>query len=759
MIIDKENMFKAALATGINIFAGAGFSSLPDSTGNRLPLASELCAEICSHFSLNPSYKDDLEMLSAILQTRSDQQFQEYLRKKYTVKSYNSLYDCLNKISIHSFITTNIDNLIQCVYDNSTRYHLHDITYYGAGKSGRSKIPFIPLHGNVKNLSSRLYFGKNELTNVDEKNHELFTAMETKLHEAPTLFWGYGFHDASVLRRITSVLSDRHHDVWVMCLPGDRNIDYFRDLGCFVIVGDTRELLSWINNNCEPSPEAPTQTNLSGILANYQIPTVNMVETVSAENYYSVGETSWYAILNSYSVERSIISDLYNCALGGNNIIAVGISFSGKTTAMMQLSLKYNTDAIKIVLRRTLTHEEATTIINTIGNQKAVVFIDDCCDNADACKLFMQKSNILTIGFANDYTYEMTKHLFTGMRYKVIYIDELDSADAQKIYEAIPQQIRKANYTPRLSLDEKYSMIEFLEKNVNTFISKKRITSILLEIRKKSRECFETIALAAYLVANKSLLNTDVMVSYFGSGNYDYIKKIIDKTEGYLNDYSNNCLYPEDQDYYSLRSSIFAELALEALKDGFKVDFSKCIRRFIENVSRFKIYNYYIFKRTAYDARFFNSVFGTAANDLYERIYRSDPNPYALQQWALYKSYNGDLPDAYATIDEAINLAPNNFSIKNSRAIILFESNKNFDSKNAEENRIEAMEILRQCYQSDKRKVYHAQKYADFAIFLAEKYDDYTYIDEAKEWLNDIFEKGESQSWTTKDLLKRLNNL
>lgn len=87
--IDKIEMFKEALSTGINLFTGAGFSKLPDATGNTLPDASELCGEICHNFSISATYTNDLERLSNIVNLRAKTQFQEYLRKKYTVTSYN----------------------------------------------------------------------------------------------------------------------------------------------------------------------------------------------------------------------------------------------------------------------------------------------------------------------------------------------------------------------------------------------------------------------------------------------------------------------------------------------------------------------------------------------------------------------------------------------------------------------------------------------------------------------------------------------
>ena len=249
--IDKIEMFKEALSTGINLFTGAGFSKLPDATGNTLPDASELCGEICHNFSISATYANDLERLSNIVNLRAKTKFQEYLRKKYTVTSYNKLYDVLNLVKINSFITTNIDNIIQCVMDHSTNYSLHSVVEYGAAKKDPSVIPFIPLHGNVKDITSHLYFGKNELANVDRDNRELFDTMHAKLLEAPTLFWGYGFHDNAIERTIARIFEKKRQEIWIQCMPGNDNIEYFRDLGCYVIEGTTENLLLWIQKNCK----------------------------------------------------------------------------------------------------------------------------------------------------------------------------------------------------------------------------------------------------------------------------------------------------------------------------------------------------------------------------------------------------------------------------------------------------------------------------------------------------------------------------
>ena len=50
--IDDRNTFFDKLKTGINLFTGAGFSVLESPSGNRLPVASELCEDICTKFKL-----------------------------------------------------------------------------------------------------------------------------------------------------------------------------------------------------------------------------------------------------------------------------------------------------------------------------------------------------------------------------------------------------------------------------------------------------------------------------------------------------------------------------------------------------------------------------------------------------------------------------------------------------------------------------------------------------------------------------------
>ena len=755
--IDKVEMFKEALFTGINLFTGAGFSKLPDATGKSLPDASELCGEICHNFSISAAYGNDLERLSNIVNLRAKTQFQEYLRKKYTVTSYNKLYDVLNIVKINSFITTNIDNIIQCVMDYSADYSLHSVVEYGAAKKDPSVIPFIPLHGNVKDITSHLYFGKSELANVDSDNRELFDTMHAKLLEAPTLFWGYGFHDNAIERTIAQVFEKKKQEIWIQCMPGSDNVEYFRDLGCYVIEGNTEELLNWIQQNCKSPVTQVSPTKKYESIKRYFIPTVNQIETVSLEDYYTNGYTHWYCILSGYPYETKNVNLLYELSLTEKNVIAIGIPFSGKTTNMMQLAAK-SKGSVKIIISDS-TPDEAQRIINVLRGQNAIVFLDNCCDDAYVTKLFMQQPNMRVIGFCDDYAFESSKHLFDSIPYLRVEISELPIDDAQRIYEKIPELLRADKFSFKQQENEKFSMLEMINQNVKGVLSKERVRTLMQKVQRSSSEAFQVISLATYLTCNKSSLSTDILCSFYDTTDYEKLNRILSSAKGYLQELDVE-IAPDalDQSYYSVRSNLFAHLAFSVLLNDFRVAFGDVIRRFILNVSSYKVYKYYIFKRSAFDARNFNKLFGNTAHDLYEHIYRFDESAYTLQQWALYKAYLGDFAGAFADIDKAVNKSSNNFSIKNSRAIILFEANKKQKTAKAEAGMEEAMQILQQCFSSDKRKVYHAQKYAEFSLFLAKEWDNPYYLAQAKEWLKTIVDRKESTSIRTMTLLKEVSS-
>lgn len=739
--IDKEGLFKKALEDGINLFTGAGFSSLPDKDGNYLPKADELAIEICEKFLINKVYSNDLEKVSTIAKVRAKDEFDSFLRNRFKVSTYNELYKNLNLINIESFITTNIDNIIQCVMDDSNRYFLSNMSQYGATRKSFDTISFIPLHGNVNNIDKNMYFGNFELASVSQDNSNLFQKMYSELRGKATFFWGYGFHDSSVSNIIAEVIENKKNDIWIQCMPGDNNIDFFRELGCYIVESSTEEILQWIGSEFQNNvAEEKNEVNLykNKFLKNYMIPTINQIEVVSTEDFYQNGRTHWHNILAGLPYNTSSINEVYNKMQKSKNIIITGMPLSGKTVLLMQLAAKAN-ENFKFFISD-FTEEKVRLFVNNLNGAQVTVFVDEFCEDIVAYKALMKLKNVNFVGITDSGSFETTKHLIEEIDFERMEFGELSRVEAQMIFNSIPPSVRQHEFKYKKNEYERFSMFELMLGNVRGILTENRIEKVLNQLQQNSQEGFEIVALSVYFQRNKSIINMDVLLSYFGM-TYQTIMNLISEVQDYLSNV--DIVFEKDeyyQDYFNLRSDLFSYWASRILCDQlYKAEYSKVIRRFINNVQPHKIYKYYIFKRSAFDASLFKNLFNDEAHDLYNIIYGRDASAYTLQQMALYKAYLKDFKHAFIDIDKALTIKPKNFSIQNSRAIILFEANKEKKTELAVTGMRDAMDILQKCYKSDKRKNYHAIKYAKFALFLFNNHQIIDYIEQAFDWLNFIY--------------------
>lgn len=742
MKIENQQLFLEKLRTGISFFTGAGFSTLPNDKGEILPMAAGLAEELVKKFEIDEIFKDDL---SYITEQIPPIELDEFLREKYTVKSYNPLYKCINKIKMHAYVTTNIDNIIRKVVDDGDVYYLNNIREYGAPTYNPNELVYIPLHGDVINKNDTLYFSKFEMTQVTTKNKDLFDSMYIYLCKKPILFIGYSFNDSGVLQVINELLDKGAHDIWVQCLTSDKkNITLFKKKGCNIIEGTTEELLAWINSQ-DIATDTVSSCNLKdSSLKHYLIPNMSKVTSVPNSEYYQMGDTQWYHILADVPYERSAINAIYNDALIIKHIIIVGEHFSGKTTMLMQLAIKV-TETNKIYMD-TPTLEEAKFICKKLKDQKLWIFIKNCTGDIEALKLLAQQPHFYIIGTSHDYQFETIKHLIDGcFVYKTTNISELSKNDAQGIFNKIPNSLKQKNfkYKENGQSYDKYSMLEFIGLNVSISFPKTKIRTIFNQTLRNNKKLFEILALTSYLSENYSAISYEIIARYFNINVYPEAFNLVNETKEYLTRHQ----YEEMDtfsDYYVLRSKLFSQYARSLLLNEFKHEYALIIEKFIKNIPLYVIVKYHIFSRKAYDSNLFYSLFAyDKAIDLYTLLYNSSSNCYILQQSALCKMRFRHYKEAFVDIDKALNIAPNNFSIQNSQAIILFEANKQEKTEEALKFLKNAMDILKQCYLNDKRKVYHAQKFSEFAIFLNDEYECNDYIEDAEKWLLEIINNPE----------------
>ena len=754
--IDNKELLIDKMKKGICLFTGAGFSTIPDDDGNSLPVGKVLAQELMERFNIDKIFENDLQYIA---DQCPKNELDDYLRKRYTVKSYNKAYDAINLINIKTLVTTNIDNIIQCVVENGNKYYINNMREYGASLNKSNELYFIPLHGNVLDFVSPLYFGAMELTQVTSENKDLFDAMFSRLKKESIVFLGYSFKDAGVMTIVKKLIDAGEHDIWIQCLESDKiQIAYFEKIGCNIIQANTAEILSWINSTFVSNNPNTDKDNDLIELKQYRVPSVANTQVISINEFFQQGNTNWYSVINRIPYERSAVTKVYNDALQ-KNVIVIGESFTGKTTLLMQLALKVN-DINKFYVDMP-TKSEAEYICKMIGDNDAWVFIKNCTADIQAFKAFAHHQNIKVVGTSNDYQYDTIRHLIDGeISYKTIDISALSRDEARSIYNILQPSTKQQHfsYKDSLSPNEKYSMFEFIGKNVKDAYTRKRIRNTLKSALQNDIKVFNIIALTAYLTEHYSALSYDIVSAFFNIPTYPNAYNLIQKCKNYLRNYSE---YESDSDYYVLRSKLFATNINVLLSNEFKTEYANVIEKFVKNVSPYYILNFDMFKRKGYDADLFYKLFSyEKCNELFLSLCNSVDNCYVLQQWALCKMKFKRYKEAFADIDRALSLAPNNFSISNSRAIILFEANKNVKNDSSLQSLKEAMEILKKCYTNDKRKTYHGQKFTEFAIYLKEHFNCDDYLFDAKEWIDAIaIEQGENVSKQTIRLQQKLNNL
>lgn len=757
--ISSEALFIANLDSGINLFAGSGFSLLKNDKGKKLFDQFELKEALCKKFKFDNSNDYTLdELCELIVHENSVKEFNDFLRKVFTVNEYNPLYDNLLKIKIKSFITTNIDNLFQRIVAKSKYCTLNDVTYYGLAKESDNVIDFLPLHGSVTK-ESNLLFTKSQIASAGKTYEKYFDVFKCQIRKRATIFLGYGFKDSGIMNMLLPEMENNRSNIWIMCLPEDRkSIEYYERLGYNLVIGNTEEFLKWVNENIKG--REINQDNIDKTFLNqYLIPSqTNNFEKISIENYYQRGICNWNNILNGHPAETHYLNEVRNLFLENRErtLIVTGISFSGKSTLAMQVALQMQHLENSVLYVDSLLENEAERLIDQIRGKQCLLIFDNCTNDIRALNLLVLQKNINIIAFSNDYLFEISKHLIE-VEYKRIDICELDQDDINHIYQKIPFNIKK-NFNIKRNKSEKFSMIEFMHSVLKNPYSEKSVKVLLERLKEKSKHAFEIFEISIYLCINQSLLSMDALISYTGVY-YSKIHKYISDINSLLNSIDES-IYQDlgNQDYYSIRSKIFAYYSNICLIKYFKNHYRNVIEKFIYNLNPYSIYRVNLFKKKAFDAEFIYSLFKDGADDLYDHIISIDNGPYSIQQAALYQLRKKEYDKAFALIDEAKCLAPNNFSIKNTYAVILFENNVGIKTVEAFNQCKESMSILSECFNNDKRKKYHAIRYGEFSLKLSSYYKCKDYIEQALSWLKEV-ETTEGADREIKRLITHLSSI
>ena len=752
MEIENRNTLEKALSSGINLFLGSGFSLLAkDAQGISLPTGFGLKTELSKKFSKPEFYS--LPQLSTILEKSTfKQDYLDYLKRRFTVKCIDPLYFNLLKIRIKNISTTNIDDLVFQIYKDSTTNFLNDQFVDGTTTDSRG-INYLPLHGSVVHPDSRFVFDVGSLASIYNDAPRVWRILANQLETYPTLFWGYSFSDNSVLQTLLSQQTFRNakRDMWVLLRHEDEQYsEYYRSLGFNIIISDTKEFLEFLSSINTSKDSIDVEKERLELLKPYRIP--KNLRDVSVQrpikDFFGGSSPKWCDILSGQLYKTHYIPQIVNSIYDKKkNTIIIGAPVSGKTTAMMLAARECQANVLSLFFD-SLTTQRAEYIRKLIGNDKAIIYIDNLYDSMDGIGA-LDDSNIKIVASERSHNFYIISHLIDENRYNIINVTALNDSDLQGIYDSLPESIRGEYLKKETNLDVygNDSLFEFVIRNVSLQNIKDRYKNALKHLESSDPDLAEFLVLCAYMHMCHVPLSSENAYDYF-NGKFDYndVFNLRDDAEGIVKDYipANGIGYA-DMDYYYPRSLYIAEVVIDSCSSKL---LSRVLMGVLNNISPIRICDYKTFHRYAFDKNITLKAFDNweDGEEYYKKAFLYDrSNPYVLQQGALYLSQMKQYDSAFAWIDKAINMTDDkHFSIRNSHAVILFNANIDKDGDSVRWQLDKSMEILEKCMTADARKRFHAYTYARQALKYHGRFSDERsarYLHTAKTWLQSVLKK------------------
>ena len=750
--VSEQGLLKADLTRGLNIFVGAGFSTLARNEFNdQLPVGDGLKNLLVEKFNLQAYESLDLASLYAVLLSDRRDALREYLVKVFTIRDYDDRYDALRSLNVQFWYTTNIDDLAFHIFNvraGLASRALHDLSTYGAPRRPEDVVQYIALHGCVRHEDADFLFTPGQVSSAFASDRETWYVFQRELQSRPTFFIGYGMRDAGVLQALHDGTSRAQFNRWILLRNDDEAARaLYASLGFNVLVGETDDFLNYVRDEEPPSKVAQEQPSLTSFTG--QVPTVTQMAQRPIRNFFLGAEPEWSDAYSNQVVRRRINSVVKNSVYSGRHVALVGLPLSGKSTVLKQVAAEIAAERPVIFFDR-ISDLQADRIIAEHRDlpSKALIFVDNLIDSRDPIYKLVESIGAQIVCAEQSIYFDSVSLRPLQSKLDVHSSSEIQRQDLQEIIDSIPVDIRRwhpdsVEFVERDSGE--FGLFESFRRHVFDENLTNRFRTKLGEFESRDPEAFGVYIMACYVAACRTIVSFDMIYTYLPGSRKEYsdVYDIVKRIDSFLIevDLANDPY----QDHFSVRSGALARIALKVCQSK---AFGRIFERFHNAVPARLIVEYPVFRRYAYDNDFARRAFPALEDGkrFYEKLVRVTDNAYDYQHGAIYLSKMKSFPDAFSWIDTALSKSRGKvFSIRNTHARILFEANidvikRNTSDRTALDGVAESMDVLEECIRNDARRSYHLLRYSDQALQYGEIMDD----KKSQDWLvkaNDNLQK------------------
>ena len=531
----------------------------------KLPCGNGLLEELKEKFPKIAAFHD-LSKVSTVLQEKSmeKEKFKDYLTDRFTVNNYGKEYDNLTKVNVKKNIfSTNIDDLIFKIWDNAEQSQRYVNNTLNLGESNAPlAINYFPVHGCVLNPEKDYIFSNIKIASAYSSQDGSWESLKLTVSSSPILFWGWSFNDSDIIEAIYSsrgkMVEDNTRKWIVLYDPQEYEIEFYESLNFSIIIADTKELLKYFET-IESTTEK-TVNNTVKVPSQYQVPSFVEEASYPVENFFTGDIPRWSYIYSGQVIKTQHYKKIADLIHSGSSIIVTGIPASGKTTLMMQLASGIETEKSKHLLY-TPTVAEVNKYCKIIGEEKVMVFVDNCLNDYRAFEHLITKTNIQVIGFERDNRYESIAYrLFeSNFEFELYDVSEISEQDISRIVDSIP----KGMYSGKMVEVQDRTIFEIIRKHAKVPVMEDRFANALRELYSYDKKTTELFLMISYVHSCGVPVSYDMIYSYLEESDYRDVYKDIknigklitecyDQDFGFLGD-----INLDDQDIISVELDIW----------------------------------------------------------------------------------------------------------------------------------------------------------------------------------------------------------
>ncbi|MCI5805507.1 MAG: SIR2 family protein [Clostridium sp.] len=783
-MFENEELFKELIKErGFNLFLGAGFSVYAKNFGGeKLPLGNSINEKLIEMYDLDKKRGYDLSHTCQKIRTQNKDALDIVLRDTYMVKDFDETYLKINKLPIKNIFTTNIDNLVEKIYEDKDSEKGYIDSKINGYVEKENLVNLYKLHGSVTHsVNDRLSFTEKELHDLFIIDSKLFNVVSYKIHSLPTIYWGTALGDSNTIQLLCNTQSScasNNMAKWIVVYPNDEKKDYliedYKELGFNIIEADTLELIEYLEtmiDSCSSLKGKYVYEKYKKCFPrNFVCKELKKrVPVRPIEDFFHGAEPQISDILSKSIIRTSYYFKVVGKVLENKLVLITGIPGCGKSTLMMQLAFSEEISGRKFWFDNMVKDEAEKIVKLTERDENVTVFLDNLYSNIDAFQILC-KSKIRIVVAERALNYEYIKKFLNITMNNIVDISDLNQQDIQNICESMNRKSFEA--IELMNSNKSISLLEIVFYAFRSVTVKERIRQyiqLLGEYDHRKIDLLELYALINYTSYCGVPCSMDMLLFYFEQQDvtYEDIYSAVSIMSNIIVDADEISLERGlcSQDMLIMRSRLYSEISITQLP----VDcLANVVQKFLENVSPQIIFRYDIFKKRAYDADITNRVFGITEGTLfYEDVLKTNASPYVRHQYSIFLKRKGKIDEAWIQIDKAYTDSNRKiFSIANTHAIIMFQKNIDVVSHNEkEEKQIKEVlnrtfETLEYCIDKDVRMNYHVLIYSRNTMHYYEKFgkDGYCekYIACACQQLKNVLE---SDEYIYRKLYDELKNL